>query len=162
MDQHPAQDTPLDAARTTTLGFVAGLRSVMPLAILARHLAHEGPDIADGGWPIDLLASGGGATALAVAAALELVADKLPVTPSRLNPLPLVGRVVLGGSVGVAFSLSEGRASDRGALFGTLGAVAGSLAGYALRTKLPLPAWLLALVEDGLAFGLGRWAVSTR
>jgi hypothetical protein len=60
-------------------------------------------------------------------------------------------------------SLAEGRASDIGALGASIGALVGSVVGYQLRTglqrRLRLPSLVLALGEDGLAFGLGRWAV---
>jgi uncharacterized membrane protein len=162
-ERHPAANTPLDVVRTATLGFVAGLRSVMPLAILAAYLGREGPDIADGGWAIDALASRIGGVALGLAAVGEVAVDKLACLPGRIEPLPLAGRIVLGGGAGALASLAEGRTSDSGALAGSLGALAGSLAGYALRTKLPrvvpLPGLLVAVCEDALAFNLGRWAV---
>lgn len=157
--EHPAVDSPLDLTRSATLGFVAGLRSMMPLALLAQHLERDGPDIADGGWAIDVLASPAGALALGVAAVGELIADKLPWVPSRLEPLPLAGRVVLGGTAGALDSLAEGRASDVGALLAALGALVGSVVGYRLRTGLPLPDPLVALGEDLLACLLGSWAV---
>jgi uncharacterized membrane protein len=160
-EPHPARNTPSDVLRMAMLGFVGGLRSVMPLAILAAHLEREGPDIADGGWVIDALASPAGALALGVAAVGEVVADKLPRVPGRVEPLPLAGRVVLGGTAGALANLAEGRTSDSGALIGSAGAVIGSLAGYTLRTSrvLPLPPLVLAFGEDALAFTLGRWAV---
>src|SRR5919199_1692450 len=160
-EPHPARNSPSDVLRMVMLGFVGGLRSLMPLAILSAHLGREGPDIADGGWIIDALASPAGALALGAAAVGELVADKLPLVPSRLKPLPLGGRVVLGGTACAFASLAEGRTSDSGALIGSAGAVIGSLAGYALRTSrvLPLPPLVLAFGEDALAFTLGRWAV---
>jgi uncharacterized membrane protein len=160
-ERHPAPSTPSDLLRTATLGFVGGLRSIMPLAILAAYLEREGPDIADGGWAIDALASSGGAFALGVAALGEVVADKLPFVPSRVEPLPLAGRIVLGGTAGALASLAEGRTSDSGALVGSAGALLGSLVGYRLRTNgvLPLPPLVLAVGEDALAFTLARWAV---
>jgi uncharacterized membrane protein len=160
-ERHPAPGTPSDLLRTATLGFVGGLRSVMPLAILAAHLEREGPDIADGGWAIDALASPAGALALGVAAVGEVVADKLPSVPDRVEPLPLAGRIVLGGTAGALASLAEGRTSDSGALVGSAGALLGSVVGYTLRTsgRLPLPRLVLALAEDALAFTLARWAV---
>ena len=160
-EPHPARNSPSDVLRMVMLGFVGGLRSLMPLAILSAHLEREGPDIADGGWIIDALASPAGALALGAAAVGELVADKLPMVPSRLEPLPLAGRVVLGGTACAFASLAEGRTSDSGALIGSAGAVIGSLAGHALRTTgvLPLPPLVRAFSEDALAFTLGRWAV---
>ncbi len=164
---HPSADTPLDVLRSWTLGFVAGLRSMMPLALLSAHLEDQGPDIADGGWTLDVLTSRWAAFALGVAAAGELVADKLPFVPDRLMPAALAGRVILGGTASGLASLAAGRASDRGALLGSLGAVVGSVAGYALRTTArrvwpgALPSVLVAVSEDALAFALGHWAVRT-
>jgi uncharacterized membrane protein len=160
-EPHPALNTPADLVRTATLGFVGGLRSIMPLAVLAGYLEREGPDIADGGWAIDALASPGGAFGLGMAAVGEVVADKLPFVPRRIEPLPLAGRIVLGGTAGALASLAEGRTSDSGALLGSAGALVGSLAGYTLRTSgiLPLPPLVLAVAEDALAFTLARWAV---
>ncbi len=158
-ERHPSPATPRDLLRSVTIGFAGGLRSLMPLALLSAHLEREGPDIADGGWVLDLLASRWAVTVLAVAALAELVADKLPFVPARIDPLPLAGRVVLGGTASSLASLAEGRSSDTGAWVGALGAVAGSVTGYWLRMRLPLPSLLLGLLEDGLAFVLGRWAL---
>jgi uncharacterized membrane protein len=158
-ERHPSPATPRDLLRSVTFGFVGGLRSLMPLALLSVHLEREGPDIADGGWVLDLLASRWAATVLGVAALGELVADKLPFVPARIEPLPLAGRVVLAGTASSLASLAEGRSSDTGAWVGALGAVLGSVTGYWLRMRLPLPSLLLALLEDGLAFVLGRWAL---
>lgn len=162
-ERHPAPDTPRDLLRTASLGFAAGLRSMMPLAVLSAQLEREGPDIADGGWAVDALATPWAVLGLALAALGEVVADKLPVVPSRLLPLPLAGRVLLGGTTCALASLAGGRRSDTGALIGSLSAVAGSLAGYSLRTllgrALPVPSLVVALAEDGLALTLAGWAV---
>ena len=162
--EHPARDTPLDVARTTTLGFAAGLRSVMPLALLASQLEREGPDIADGGWAVEALTSPELARALAFAAVGELLADKLPFARDRVEPPWLMGRVIIGGATGALASLAEGRRSDSGAAAGSVGAVLGTLVGFGLRTRvaraLPVPGLVVALAEDALAFALGRWAVS--
>ena len=161
-EHHPVEGTPRDLLRTFSLGMVTGLRSMMPFAVLSGYLEREGPDIADGGWPIDVLASPWGATVLALAAAGELVADKLPLLPGRVEPLPLVARVVMGGTVGAAASLAEGRTSDSGALLGSVGGLVGSVLGYTLRMRLSrrLPGLLVALAEDAVAFSLARWAVT--
>jgi uncharacterized membrane protein len=140
---------------------------MMPLALLSAQLEHQGPDIADGGWALDVLTSPWAALALGVAAVGEVLADKLPFVPDRLEPASLAGRVVLGGTASGLASLATGRASDRGALLGSLGAIVGSVAGYSLRTTAcrvwpgAVQSVLVAVSEDALAFALGRWAVRT-
>lgn len=127
----------------------------------------EGPDIADGGWTLDVLTSPRIALALGVAAVAELVADKLPILPDRLKPVSLAGRVVLGGTASGLASLAAGRSSDRGSLLGSLGAISGSVAGYAFRTTArrvwpgAVQSVLVAVSEDVLALALGCWAVRT-
>jgi uncharacterized membrane protein len=158
-EPHPAPDTPIDLARALTLGIVAGLRSMVPLALDARLVGEEGADIADGGWVLEILAQPATGTALAFATLGEFIADKLPATPSRVDPLPLAGRVVAGGTAGALHSLAIGHASDRGALLGCAGAIVGSLLGYWWRTRVPLPGLVLALTEDAAALGLGAWAL---
>ena len=83
----------------------------------------------------------------------ELIADKLPKTPSRKTAGPFGFRIVLGALCGAA--LSGG--SITGAIAGALGAVAGTLGGYEFRRRLvkatggqDLP---IALLEDLIAVG---------
>jgi len=83
----------------------------------------------------------------------ELIADKLPKTPSRKAPGPFGFRIVSGAVCGTA--LSGG--SIAGAVAGALGAVAGTLGGYEFRARLvratggrDLP---IALLEDVIAVG---------
>jgi uncharacterized membrane protein len=163
-EPHPTPDEPLDLLRATALGFATGLRSLMPLALLAGRAEDEGVDIADGGWVLDALQSKWVVAGLRLAALGEVVADKLPFAPSRVDPLPLAARVVLGGTTAGLTSLSEGRASDVGATFGAIGAVIGSFIGYEVRSRLTrrlgLPDLVVALGEDALALSLARWALS--
>jgi uncharacterized membrane protein len=85
----------------------------------------------------------------------ELVADKLPTTPSRKLPAPFAGRILSGSLCGAAV----GAANDAlviGALAGIVGAMIGTVGGHAFRARLAaafgrdLPA---ALLEDILAIG---------
>src|SRR4051794_7381151 len=133
---------------------------MLPLALLAGRISTDGPDIADGGVVVDVLARRRTAAVLGIAALGELIADKLPVTPSRVRPVPFAARVITGGTAAAFQSLAQGRRSDRGALFGSLGALVGTLGGYWLRNSLTrwLPPLLAALVEDALAVALGLWA----
>ncbi|MDQ2688470.1 MAG: hypothetical protein M3Y28_11460, partial [Armatimonadota bacterium] len=88
----------------------------------------------------------------------ELVADKLPQTPSRISPLPLVGRIVSGTIVGAVVCHGAKKSLWLGGLLGGIAAVAGSYGGYygrkALSERLPDP--VVAVIEDTLAVGLGR------
>ena len=145
--------------RGFTLGVVAGLRSVLAPALLARSISTEGPDIADGGWILDVLAHRRVALALGLATLPEFILDKLPFALSRLLPPLLAVRVISGGTTAALHSLAEGGRSDQGAVVGSLGAVVGSVAGYWWRTRMPGPALVLALVEDAVALALGAWSV---
>jgi len=127
--------------------------------VLAAYLGRQGPDIADGGWAVDLLSSRWGGRALAAAALIEIGLDKTPLVPGRVEPGPLAGRIVASGAACALAALAEGRTSDSGALLGSLGAAVGSVVGYTLRTRLPLPGLALAVAEDAAAFNLARWAV---
>jgi uncharacterized membrane protein len=91
----------------------------------------------------------------------ELVADKLPTTPSRKLPGPFAGRILsgalCGGAIGAGSgSLVNGAIGAIGAVMGAIGGVTGTLGGYAFRARLAtafgkdLPA---ALVEDAIAIG---------
>jgi uncharacterized membrane protein len=86
----------------------------------------------------------------------ELVADKLPKTPSRKSPGPFIARIVLGAMCGAALGVAS-ESLIGGLLAGALGAVAGTLGGYEFRARLvkaiggkDLP---IALLEDAIAIG---------
>jgi uncharacterized membrane protein len=98
---------------------------------------------------------------LTLAAIGELVNDKLPKTPSRKIPPAFIARLVTGALSGGAIGASGG-ALVVGLLLGGVGAVAGTLGGYELRSRLSraigkdLPA---ALIEDVTAIVLAILAV---
>jgi uncharacterized membrane protein len=88
-------------------------------------------------------------TALALG---ELVADKLPKTPSRKAPGPFLFRIVSGAVCGAA--LTGGQA----------GGIAGTLGGYEFRARLVKAIggkdFPIALLEDVIAVGGAVWIVS--
>jgi uncharacterized membrane protein len=100
-------------------------------------------------------------TALACA---ELVGDKLPFTPSRLAIGPLVGRVVMGALCGMALLASAHQPLPLGGLAGGLGAGVGAYIGYhvrrALTTRVKLPDFPVALLEDAVAIASAVYVVS--
>lgn len=156
-------------ARTTgaysnaaTLGFVTGLRSQLPLALLTLS-ANRGAFAARAPRPLSLLRSRRTLAVTTLAALGELVADKLPSTPSRLKPGPLGGRLAIGTIVGAAVSREAGLPAGAGALLGAAGAAAGSFAGYHARTYLGRATGLRdavwAVAEDATALALGSLAL---
>ena len=89
-------------------------------------------------------------TAMAV---VELIVDKLPTTPSRKLPFPFASRIAGGAIAGAAIGADAGFWIG-GLVAGGIGAVAGTLAGYAARMRIAAafgrdrPA---ALLEDAVA-----------
>ena len=146
--------------RAGLLGVVAGLRSQLPSAVLAAR------GLAPAGGPLKLLGSGAGRRTSYLAAAGELVADKLPVTPSRMSRGPLVGRLLGGAVAGAALASATGVRGARlvpPVVAGGAGAYLGTWGGYTVRkaavgaTGLPDP--VVAVGEDLIAFGLAALAV---
>ena len=140
------------------LGVVAGMRSQLPGALLAwRSSRGELPHNVAG--PGGVLRRRGSVPMTTLAAVGEMVSDKLPQTPSRLEDGPFLGRVTLGAAAGSGVSVAFGSSRIAGAALGAAGAAAGSVAGHRLRamavqsTGISDTVW--ALVEDGLAITLG-------
>lgn len=135
----PRRARPLAPAVLAGLG--AGLRTFTPPAALVLRSSSPRP-----------------ARALLLAAAAgELVADKLPATPSRLEAAGLGGRLVSGAVCGQAM------AGPRGAALAAGAAMAAAAAGATARTRLTRRRGRGALwagLEDALAVGLA--AVATR
>lgn len=97
---------------------------------------------------------------ISVLAILELVADKLPNTPSRKAAVGFGARIVSGAICGAALGGWVG-----GMLAGILGAIVGTLGGYEFRARLvraiggkDLP---IALLEDAIAIG-GAFLIVSR
>jgi uncharacterized membrane protein len=158
VDRVPSLLPPLSPpVRAGLLGFVTGLRSQVPVALLAVESAQGRFDPGTGRLA-RRFASTEGVLGTVVALGGELVADKLPVTPSRLTPGPFLQRLATGAAVGAAVHYDAGRSRTLGALLGAAGAGAGAFTGartrilLADRTTLPGP--LLGAAEDLLAVGL--------
>jgi uncharacterized membrane protein len=94
----------------------------------------------------------------------ELIADKLPKTPSRKAPLGFIVRIVTGALCGAAVGAAH-ESLATGLLAGVIGSIVGTLGGYELRVSLvraiggnDLP---IALFEDVVAIG-GALLIVTR
>jgi uncharacterized membrane protein len=139
------------------LGLIAGLRAAIAPAVLSHYLAGHPHDSLPS--QLSFLSSQPAARVLKIAAAAELVVDKLPRIPPRTY-LPALGmRMASGSLVGAAVAGGSRRRLLGGALLGSLAAAAGAYGGLALRTwarrRFSLPDTLVGAVEDAIAVGAG-------
>jgi uncharacterized membrane protein len=150
-------------ARALVLGFATGIRSQVPVALLA--IAAERGEFDPGpGRVARTFATTRSVRGTLAAAGGELILDKLPVTPRRTTPGPLLQRLATGGAVGAAAHYDAGRPRAVGAVLGAAGAGAGAYlatrarVALAERTRLPSP--LLGAAEDLVAVALTLAALS--
>jgi uncharacterized membrane protein len=122
------------------LGTAAGLRTFTPVATLAARGR--------------LSADANLRTAILIAAAGELITDKLPWTPARTAPLPSAGRISSGAFCGWTV------AGGRGALAGAAAAAASTQIGFRVRRAAAERTSKLraALLEDAVAIGVANLA----
>ncbi|NLU84578.1 hypothetical protein [Rhodococcus sp. HNM0569] len=93
----------------------------------------------------------------------EMVMDKLPSTPSRLEPVGVASRVVSGAVGGGVLARRAHENAPIRSLVGIAGALAGTFGGSAWRAWAAgrgVPDWQAAVVEDVVAVGLAAAAVS--
>jgi uncharacterized membrane protein len=98
-----------------------------------------------------------------ILAVAEYVADKLPQTPSRTTPGPLMARIVMGGLSSAGLCISGGRLLLAGAVLGGIGGIIGAFSGYQFRklvSGLGVNDRVVAIVEDLIAIGLAYLIVS--
>ena len=135
------------------LGVIAGLRALTAPMVVSWAARLKWIDL-EGTWAWFL----GGHVApllLTTLAAGELVGDQLPTMPSRKAPAPFAARILSGAFSGAAFGTGIGEPPIRAGLSGALGAVVGTLGGYAARTRLSkslnVPDVAVAIPEDFVA-----------
>lgn len=138
------------------LGVSTGLRSFTPIAVTS-WFAYSGKLPVEGTWA-SWIAHPAAVGAFTAAAVGEYVGDKLPNTPARTSPVPLIGRLTLGGLVGAVVATAFRRPWIGGVAMGALGALAGSYGGYharrALTKEAGLPDLPVALSGDAASVTL--------
>jgi uncharacterized membrane protein len=129
------------------IGAVSGSRSMLGPAVVARHVL---PPVAR--------------SVFATLAAGELVADKSARIGNRTDPLPLAGRLLLGGIAAATYAPRRQRM--QAALAGAAGALAAAYACYHLRRvatqRFGVPDAVAGLVEDAVAIGAGAALLKQR
>jgi uncharacterized membrane protein len=132
------------------LGFVTGLRTMTPMAVLCwfAYAGHLPVDDSWAAWSGKLLT----AIAFTVLALGEYVGDKLPKTPNRTSPFPLIARLVFAGLVGAIVAAGLNGSGVEGVILCVLGALIGAFASFLIRreivVRLGCKDWPVALVED--------------
>jgi uncharacterized membrane protein len=145
------------------IGGVAGLRALTAPVVVAWAAALKWINM-DGTWA-SWLAHPVTVVIFTVLAVVELIADLSPKTPDRTTAAQFGARIVLGGFAGAVIGTAWAYTfSGLGA--GILGAVAGTLGGYAARQRLTATNdghdQPIALLEDTVAVlgGFGLAAVT--
>ena len=135
------------------LGAASGLRSQLGVATVVARSDSSLPQILQRPLTRRLLM---------VAAAGELIADKLPATPSRLAPPGIASRLLLGALAAGLFAETQRAPWRPAAAIGATSATLAAKLGHDLRARLarhaPDPA--VAVVEDAVAVGLAAAGVS--
>jgi len=144
------------------IGAVAGSRSLMAPAVVAWAAHRNWIDLHSS--PLSFMGSTVAVVVFGLGAVGELIADKLPSTPSRLKPPGFIARIVLGGLSGAAVAASTSQSMAWGAVLGAAGGIAGAFVGYEVRTRLVralgVPDVFIAGLEDAVAIGGGLLIVS--
>jgi uncharacterized membrane protein len=137
------------------IGVVAGSRTLAAPAVLAWAAKRRW--IRLGNSPLATIISAKASKRITDLAVSELIADKLPFTPSRLKAGPLASRIVSGAVCGATIYGVVKRPLMEGAVLGGVGTIAGAFAGYHMRKRLSrdMPDLGVAVLEDALAIGGG-------
>lgn len=152
-------------ARILLLGAATGMRSMTAAAELSAALGDR-PIPPRSPTAARLLARPVVGTVLRVAAAGEMVGDKLPVVPDRIEPGPLLGRVAIGAALGAVVASEAGESGSLGALAGGAAALGATVLAFHLRravtARAGAPDLPIALAEDWLAVALARLGAEAR
>lgn len=143
------------------IGAVAGLRAFAAPAVVS-FAAYLGWLPLEGTWA-SFLGYWAVPYALGGLAILEFVADQLPNTPARTEPLSFGARLIQGAFCGAVLGTATG-ATASAAFLGGVGAILGTLGGYAVRTRLTRKNQghdrPVAFLEDAVAIVAALWIVT--
>ena len=144
------------------LGAITGMRSLLAPALVSHVLSQNNASFAGG--PAAWLASDKVAGAFKALASGELLMDKAPFAPDRVDAPLLAGRAAFGALAGAGAASAAGQRAAVGAAVGAFAALASTYVTFHLRRqlgrRLRLPDTVVAVAEDALALNLGRRLVS--
>lgn len=143
------------------LGLATGMRTFTPIAVICwyAYVGYLPVDATWATWTARLTV----AIVFTVLAIGELIGDKLPKTPNRIAPMPLLARLIFGGLCGSIAATAISGPGVEGVLLGVLGALLGAFGGFMvrrhLRERLGCPDYMLAVCEDAIAILLAVFAM---
>ncbi|WP_260735809.1 DUF4126 domain-containing protein [Tunturiibacter lichenicola] len=135
------------------LGVVTGMRTMTAIAILCwfAHVGHLPVEDTWAFWSAKLVT----AIVFSVFALGEYIVDKLPKTPNRTAPFPLIARLVFAGLVGAIVAAGLNGSGVESVILCIGGALVGAFAGFLIRREIVIRLnskdWPVALVEDASA-----------
>jgi uncharacterized membrane protein len=140
------------------LGVLAGMRTTAAPAIASHILSHHRSKQLSKS-PLNFMQNNIVAIVLKVFAAGELVGDKLPNTPNRIEPVGIICRCLSGALAGASIYKAIGNSAISGALLGSIAAFGSTYGSYFLRkdivgrTEIFDP--IIGAIEDVLVAGAG-------
>jgi uncharacterized membrane protein len=135
------------------LGVVTGMRTMTAMAILCwfAYAGHLPLDDTWAFWAAKLIT----AIVFSIFAIGEYVVDKLPKTPNRTAPFPLIARLIFAGLVGAIVAAGLNGSGVESVILCIGGALVGAFAGFLIRREIVIRLnskdWPVALVEDASA-----------
>ncbi|WP_165958141.1 DUF4126 family protein [Segetibacter sp. 3557_3] len=144
------------------LGMVAGMRAMMPVALLSHQLNNRKSErlkssrlkFIQSPWP---------ARVMKVLSVAELAGDKVPGAPDRIEVPQLLARMASGAFAGAVVFKADDRNPVNGALIGGAAALASTYAFFYLRLQVgrsgKVKDSISGGVEDAIALATGRHAV---
>jgi uncharacterized membrane protein len=146
------------AAPIALLAAASGARSMIGVAAVARERAAAAARLQAQG-PVPRIARKFDrriADAVTAMAGFELMADKSPNIPNRVDPGPLFARVVAGAVVGASVARMAGFDRRSAAIGGAAVSFAAAHLSYRLRAALAdaVPDFVAGLIEDVLIVGI--------
>jgi uncharacterized membrane protein len=136
------------------IGVIVGLRSLATPAVVSWAARLGWLPLQDTG--LAFLGFSATPYILSLLAIGELIADKLPKTPSRKAPMGFIARIASGALCGAALG-APSHALFEGLGAGIVGAVVGTFGGYEFRARLVKATGgndlKVALLEDAIAIG---------
>lgn len=140
------------------LGTLAGMRT-LSAPVIATHILSHHPSKRLQKSQLRFMQSTTVAAVLKVLSVTELVADKLPSTPNRIEPAGVAGRCLSGALAGASIYKAVGGKPLTGALIGGAAAIAATYGSYFLRKNIVkanhIPDPVIGAIEDALVIGAG-------